>query len=664
MSRGEYRPDIDGLRAVAVLLVVGYHYFPRQVTGGFVGVDVFFVISGYLISRLIADGLARGEFSAWRFYGARVRRIFPALLTVLAGVLCGGWLVLLAAEYAPLGRHVAAGAAFIANLATWQETSYFDTAATTKPLLHLWSLGVEEQFYLLWPLGLLGLWRLGRRMWPAALLVAAISFAWSVHLTATDPTAAFYSPFSRLWELALGGVLAGVERERAPMFARIPTWASIVGLVAVLGGAGVFGPGSTFPGWHALLPTVGAALVIAAGPEGWLNRRVLSNRVMVAIGLISYPLYLWHWPVLTFARIVAAVEFSAGVRLGLLGASLILTVLTYWLVERPVRARRTSALLVGTLCVVNVVIGAAGWIVYARGGFGGRRAADAQVTRLFETSVLSSEARACFDLPSDGRSLDTWKCHAGRASSSADGFVFGDSHALALVPAFERLSTEGGASFEFAGQSQCPPLLGIDSLGTMHRAGACRALNDRVFAYVREHGIRRVFLVAYWAFYTDGGYGGPEHSGMIPVGRTLDSPKTQESSREAFEFGLQRTVEAYRAIDVEVFFVKDSPIQVQEPAAVFRQSARVSDRAAFITAASVPRRRHEALQALSNGRLAAVVGPGVHVVDLDDVYCDAAVCGMAVGDTSMYRDLGHLSVAGALRTTDVFRRLLRVPRVF
>ena len=337
-----YRPDIDGLRAVAVLAVVAYHAAPAALPGGFVGVDVFFVISGFLISGILQDALAAGRFSLADFYARRIRRIFPALALVLAATLLYGQLVLLPGERALLGRDAAGGAGFVANLVFWSEVGYFDRDAATKPLLHLWSLGVEEQFYIAWPLFLWALHRTtvlrggGIRLAPIALLAAA-SLATSLVLTPHSPAVAFYAPFTRVWELALGAALACARPVIAARGHRDALSLAGLALIALALAFVQAGPG--FPGWHALLPTAGAALLIAAGPDALVNRRLLALRPMVAIGLISYPLYLWHWPLLSYAHIINLGRAPKPLLLAaLLAAAIALSWLTWRFVETPIRA--------------------------------------------------------------------------------------------------------------------------------------------------------------------------------------------------------------------------------------------------------------------------------------------------------------------------------------
>ncbi|MBF0416107.1 MAG: acyltransferase [Magnetococcales bacterium] len=337
IAEGDYRPDVDGLRAIAVLSVIGFHSFPTVISGGFAGVDIFFVISGYLISKHILSELYAGTFATIAFYVRRIKRIFPALLLILILSTVVGWILLTPDEYKVLGRHVGGGAGFVANLVYWQEAGYFDRDAASKPLLHLWSLGVEEQFYIVWPLFLLFLSRRGRHLgrWIAG--VVAVSLVASVLWVHVSETADFYSPFTRFWELALGALVAYGVVHRVGVGLPARNLLSWLGLLLVLGSTLFLNRQLPFPGWWAVLPTLGAGCLILAGQEGWCNRHWLANRWLVGIGLISYPLYLWHWPLLSFARIMDAATPPLGIRLGLFATSVILAWLTYHLLERPIR---------------------------------------------------------------------------------------------------------------------------------------------------------------------------------------------------------------------------------------------------------------------------------------------------------------------------------------
>ena len=288
----KYRPDIDGLRAIAVLAVLAFHAFhafPRFCPGGFVGVDIFFVISGYLISTIIFDDVASGRFTCAGFYARRIRRIFPSLVTVVLAVLIVGFFLDFSTEFARLGTHAAAGAAFLSNLLLWRESGYFDIAPVHKPLLHLWSLGVEEQFYIVWPLMIAAL--SGRRILWVVAAILLVSFATNIAIVSSQPTAAFFSPVTRFWELMIGSLLAYSAHARLWVPQRRDAL-SVIGFILLLTSLSLINREIVFPGWAALAPTLGTAALIAAGPDARLNRMLLANEAAVFVGLISYPLYL------------------------------------------------------------------------------------------------------------------------------------------------------------------------------------------------------------------------------------------------------------------------------------------------------------------------------------------------------------------------------------
>ena len=333
-----WRADIDGLRGIAVLAVVGYHFFPRAWQAGFVGVDIFFVISGYLITGILLSSGEAGRPALLSFYARRVRRIFPALAVVLAAVMLAGWLLLYDDERVPLGAHVVGGTAFLSNIVLWRESGYFDAAIESKPLAHLWSLAVEEQFYIVWPV-LLWLVLRSRRapaIVAALLLSSLLACAWLVQ---RDAATAFYVPVFRFWELLAGALLVLAERRGLVDWLR-PRAAllSFAGFALLALAFLLVHSGLRFPGWWAVLPVAGSTLLIAAGPQAPLNRVLLANRPMVWIGLVSFPLYLWHWPVVTFARIVFNTEPDWPGMLLLLALCFLLAWLTWRLIETPMRS--------------------------------------------------------------------------------------------------------------------------------------------------------------------------------------------------------------------------------------------------------------------------------------------------------------------------------------
>lgn len=362
----KWRADIDGLRAIAVSSVVLFHAFPRQLEGGYVGVDIFFVISGFLISSILFGSLKKGTFSFADFYARRVRRIFPALIVVLLSCFVFGWHALLADEYRQFGKELAGGAGFVSNLVLWSGAGYFDSAAELKPLLHLWSLGIEEQFYMVWPLVLWLAWMRRTSLLVVTLLLGLVSFLFNLYLIREDMVATFYSPLTRFWELLAGAALAYLTLIKKA--SGQPTSGvtlpyqlrSTAGIALILAGIFLLNKDSAFPGYWALLPVVGAVLLISAGEHAWFNRYVLSHKAMVWIGLISYPLYLWHWPLLAYPRIIEAGDPNWMVRAAAVVLSVILAWLTYKFIETPVRTSVMPRKYTVGLATVMVAVAAAG----------------------------------------------------------------------------------------------------------------------------------------------------------------------------------------------------------------------------------------------------------------------------------------------------------------
>ncbi|HEV7600834.1 MAG TPA: acyltransferase family protein [Bradyrhizobium sp.] len=481
-----YRADIDGLRAVAVVLVVAFHAFPNVVGGGFVGVDVFFVISGYLITGIILSGLRSFDFSLTGFYARRARRILPALAIVLAGVLAIGWSQLLPAAYRSLGLHALASALFFPNLLSWSEVGYFDAAAEAKPLLHLWSLGVEEQFYLVWPLLLVILSK--RPKWLIAILsvIVATSFLYSCYATGRQPAAGFYSPLSRLWELGVGGILAA-----ANLRVRNRSLVSLFGIALIVGSAIFLKKTSLFPGALALIPVSGTALVIVFGSK------VLSHKWPVSVGLISYPLYLWHWPLLSFASVAGVTSVPA--KVAIVAVSLVLATLTTVFIERPVRFGRIrqSGVAVSTAAMIALIACSA--LIWRSGGVPWR----------YPEEIRPVLATMQYDPASDARTPECWLA----ATSPFEDFspecgigttlIWGDSHAGRL---YTGLKQQGIDVAQFA-RDGCVPSLGSDN-------ETCAQSNAAILRKIAELKPKKVILFAAWIAYNDYASGDLRNSGL------------------------------------------------------------------------------------------------------------------------------------------------------
>jgi len=486
-----YRRDIDGLRAFAVLFVIGFHYFPNVFRGGFVGVDVFFVISGFLITGLIHQDVAAGKFSIVDFYGRRIRRIFPALICVLLVALVIGYLFMLPDAYRTLGTNTAASAGFVANIALWLQQNYFAQSAELNPLLHIWSLGVEEQFYLFWPLVLVLLARYRAAVWIAVAL-AVLSFVYNLVQTASEPASAFFLPFSRFWELGAGAVLA-LTRVRLLQAGRSWERASWPGLVLLVLAMVAIDRDAAFPGWWALLPVAGAVLLIAAGESAWANRVLLGHPVLVYVGLISYPLYLWHWPLLVFARIIRfQKEPTVIMSIALIGVAFLLAHLTYKLIERPIRSGGRLSVKAAVLAALLAFCGCLGLAVYAKDGLPHRFPPEVQklVTAPKDVEPLTCQFNTDVLPPAE--------CDGIGPAGAPLVFVWGDSHAFHLIPGLLDLQQQR-QDFRLARYIAfaCAPM--VDTLA--ERPAHCNKANVLARKKIEQLRPDTVVVAARWSFY-------------------------------------------------------------------------------------------------------------------------------------------------------------------
>lgn len=520
LTHPKYRADIDGLRALAVLSVVGFHAFPFWIKGGFIGVDIFFVISGFLISTIIFSSLDRNKFSFAEFYSRRVKRIFPALLVVLVACYAFGWFALLTDPYKQLGKHIAAGAGFVSNIVLWSESGYFDNAAETKPLLHLWSLGIEEQFYIIWPVLLWAAWKKRLNLLTIAVLVAVASFLLNIKGIQTDPVGTFYSPQTRFWELLTGSVVAWLMLYKQDGFVNVRykldrllgkviyasapenngntlrNFQSLLGISLIA--AALFTTTNTahFPGWWALLPTFGTALFIGAGTQAWMNRTLFSNRVLVWFGLISFPLYLWHWPLLSFARIVEGQMPSREIRVAMIVASLVLAWFTYAVIEKPIRFGIHNRLKTATLVVLMCLVGYVGYNSYQRNGLGFRFPKVIQDLTQYKYNYQKEYREGtCFLRPEQDYSAFA-NCEIPADPGKKNLLLWGDSHAAHLYPGFKKINANDANIIELTA-SACPPILDIE----FEARPNCKKINDYVFAYAEKHKPEHIVLSAQWTIY-------------------------------------------------------------------------------------------------------------------------------------------------------------------
>lgn len=623
-----YQPHIDGLRAVAVLSVVASHASDSLLTGGYVGVDIFFVISGYLITGILLRDQAEGRASLTTFYARRIRRIFPALILVLATTWTMGQALLFTFELPSLGRQMAAGMAFLANVALWGEAGYFDAEAVMKPLLHLWSLGIEEQFYLAWPPLIWAAGRYGRAGVITALLLLA-SLALNIALIRSDPTGTFYLPHTRVWELLIGAALAIREQNETSLLGKLRSPLSAdamaaAGLLLITVAIVTFARHDPFPGWRALLPTAGTALVLAAGSASTLNRLILGNPAAVFIGLISYPLYLWHWPALFTARIVTPGNPGIAIRLAAIAAAIVLATATWHFIERPIRrtasARSVAVLLV--LAVATALLGVATWQ-----GIVPSSRLEAASRRITELAPIEERRNARCP------GLVTFPTHAciveppGRVPSIA---LVGDSHSGHLLDGLAGALATTRAAVVNIGSNGCVPLW--TEPATHPDLLRCRKLMQPALDFaLGDPRIETVMLAAAWG------------NRM----QTLGAP--------AFETALRETLQRLSASGKRIVFIHDTPDLTFPPRTCFNL-LRLTPAVREVDC-RIERSRAEAQQTAYRRIAARVLAgvPRVEVIDPFPDFCDARFCYGVRDGAILYSDANHLSTTGSRRLTALFR---------
>jgi len=630
------RRDIDGLRALAIIPVVMYHFGFGVFSGGFVGVDVFFVISGYLITSIIVREIGEGRFSFVDFWARRARRIIPALSVMMLVALVVGWYLMPVSDYSQLGRAVRYQAMFVSNILFMRQDGYFNPASDFKPLLHTWSLSVEEQYYILFPLLMVLLTRY-LRQWRWALCgLLVVSFALNVWVIKRQPDAAFFLLPMRAWELLCGAMLAVLPisgRKLAP-------WAceavSAGGLLAVLIAIFGFNKYTLFPGWAALLPVLGAtAMIWANGQTPTLVGRLLSLRAMVGIGLLSYSWYLWHWPVFVYANAISVDGMQALEAGGWVLLTLVLAWLSWRLVELPFRekrlfAGRKSVLYAGLATLL--IIGMAGqWV----------RTSDGVPARVSGQALQYAQARdwqrgqmGCL-LQRDSQDMSKVCRFGGDDQTPPVQLVWGDSHAAALKPAIEADAERYGIPVWLASLSGCLPILGHET------RQQCQDFNQATLQSIREHNIHDVVLAARWSLYLYG----EEDGDMQHVLYRDDSRSVAE---QAFARDLSAMVHRLWETGVRVWIFKEVPLQRQGTVARLSSLAMLGRSAERL---GRPLAEHLARQKFLNALFTQLSqqDPQVRTLDPAPLMCPDGICRAEFDGYSQYMDENHLSDKGGER---------------
>jgi peptidoglycan/LPS O-acetylase OafA/YrhL len=642
-----YRRDIDGLRGIAVLSVVFYHAGVPFFRGGYVGVDVFFVISGYLISALVYRDLMHGAFSLRSFYERRAKRILPALLTVVSVFTCLGILLLAPRELEVLSAQSISALTSTSNIFFWLRTSYFAPHAELKPMLMTWSLGVEEQFYLLFPLLLGWIWGLGRRKLLLSLAaLSMVSFTVSIFQVSFYPSASFFLLTSRWWELGLGTILGihEVSRTEQPD-GKLAIWRrevfGIVGILGVLAGALLYNSTTLFPGAAALLPVV-ASLMLLSSNGSWVNRNILSLKVLVGVGLISYSLYLWHWPILSLAQYCSGDALAPAPTACLVAFAFVTATFSYFFVEQPFRGMPRTSRTLRRFALASVLCSIPAFALLAGSGWPSRYPAAARIER----EAHSPSIAAC--TAQDGQSSPVTSGGCSFIKGHPTIAIMGDSHAASLNRYLQSALESRGWSVDQFTKTSCPPL-GLVAPDSAERENCVAFSQNSLAEVIKDPNVKTVVLAGYWLtlfppFMKQGRY---VAEGQQP------SAVSVEDSWSNLGAGLNEVAARLEVGGKRVFIVIDSPSLDFNPLLVTLSDAIAPRRAlkkllwSDDSSGLIPHAEEPSNRRLEVLLRQVAASHHAEVIDLYGALCAGSTCRYALNGRPFFEDPHHLTRLGA-----------------
>ena len=642
----KYRKDIDGLRSIAVLPVILYHAGMSVFSGGYVGVDIFFVISGFLITGIIYNDMNNGVFSVAAFYVRRIKRIFPALFFMLTASAVLSAAFLLPEHLRNFGKSLIAAVFFSSNFFFWKQSGYFDTTVEEKPLLHTWSLGVEEQFYIFFPLFLYFLYKNRKNTRMNILAVFAVSFFISVFCTAKYPEASFYLLPARAWELMLGSMAALGMYPKTDNKLYLNSM-SLSGLAMIAFSVFFYTDTTLFPGYAAFLPCFGALLIIIAGCQGeTVVGRLLGLKPFVFVGLLSYSLYLWHWPFFAMRNYYGHLISGWFVLSDwfIIGLTFLFAAFSYYTVEHPFRVMKVKnrPRLFRNSAYVMSVFTAIGCYMYFSDGMPYR--VPDSVNRM--TYVEKSDYRnlTCFKGDPETAKFDKL-CKIGDGKVRPSFLLWGDSHALSLTDGLNDIAKTAGYAGVFAGKSTCPPfrLVQITNMGVPSN---CRQFNDNVFnGIINNKDIKNVILAGRWGSYTD--------DSDEPAVLLVDVSKKglRYKSTKVFEDGLTRTVRSLEKAGKKVYIAADIPDTPFDSSSELGKQeylkslfpSKAEQAQASISYDYYMKRNAKAFEVIRS----VMDKTELKLINVQDALCRGGKCVLSDGERALYSDDNHLSKYGS-----------------
>ncbi|WP_444938536.1 acyltransferase family protein [Microbulbifer sp. JMSA002] len=635
-----FRADINGLRAIAIIAVLFFHFKSSWLPGGFIGVDIFFVISGFLMTRIIYNGLERGDFSLIIFYAARANRIIPPLFTLCIILLIICWVLLTPTDYENLGKHSIGSAGFFSNIIYWRESGYFDTASHEKWLLHTWSLSVEWQFYLLYPIALLTIRKLTSQNTLKAIILASTIMGFGASIIATNiaPVASFYLLPTRAWEMMLGG-LAYLY----PLQIKTENTKRIIegaGLTTIIASCFFISDEAAWPGLLTALPTIGTYLIIQANRDSSV---ITNNFALQKIGTWSYSIYLWHWPLA-----VAISYFSLDQKFIYIGlvCSIILGYISYNTIEkRKSNIKPSTSILRHYPLYMVLTTTILGTIVYK---FSPNKDFKNIPEKVLDT--VTRKQYECFNkkyLHEDHQEF----CTLGKGDKKV--FAFGDSHLFSALPSIEQVAQQNNLSVTYASFMGCPPLAGIYPIRKDQDERNCHLLNEKIIDHITKENYDIVLLAARWTYYTEGLYSGksPQYLSLKPTGI-----KNRTESVRAFRHGISSTLKRLNNEKTNILIMLQVPMQKDFPEKIYMKSILTEGISKELLAInSIKKITHENFQRKTNEILAKESNKysKVHILNPTTAFCSETHCPVGSLSASYYFDDDHLSTTGSKKLNDL-----------
>ena len=681
MISKDYKPYIDGLRALAVLPVIFFHADFEFFNGGFVGVDIFFVISGYLITNIIIQDLYKKKFSLKKFYLRRARRILPALYFVTFISLLISTLIMTREQLNFFSIQAVSVVLFISNFFFWKNTGYFDPNSEIQPLLHTWSLGVEEQFYIFFPIFLIFVWSfLKKKLVFLLIIISLFSLLLSQiggnfkiqNISSEFPflilpfdffwqagSANFYLPFGRIWELLVGSLISIFLSRTKILDKKNNNYFSLLGIFLIIFSIITFSEGVQYPSVFTILPVLGSALLIIYSTQSTLSYKILSYKPLVFLGLISFSLYLWHQPLLAFNRIFFGVELNFVHKLSLIIVTFIFSLLSWKFIEKPFRDKRIidDKNIILILFFKSLIILTLSLLIYSSKINSMKEPLPQNIIKSFE----SEKPDNCFDLKYSHLENKKWFCEIGNPSSNYSFAVIGDSHALSLKPAFNKAGLSIKKKGIFTGFSGCPGLLGINSIRPDQNVKDCKLLNEKFYNFVIDNQIKQVFLVSKWGYYTVGNLAKTNFNLISKDGHFFSNKKISKSS---FTYGIQKTLKKYQNYEVEVIFVHQVPEQIYDPIYVYQKSfdsKKKEVRDDKLLSFSINYNKYIKHQKFIRDSITNIKEEFniLKEINFDDIFCNKLKCSVGSENESYYSDKNHLSINGAMKTVDILMNTIK-----